>query len=628
MGKEIVNKEILQGTVQADEHRELMDFFTALGEVFFTVDMVNFRVMQISSACEKLYGYSQTDFLSDPMFWTGLIHPDDKHIIEAENEELKRGERVCNEYRVIRKDKTVRWVENKIIPTLDEEGILVRLDGVTRDITNRREAEYKHRQSEARFRQIVETAQEGIWTIDEHEKTNFVNKKLADILGYTPKEMIGKTIYDFMYEEDRANAAARIERRRTGSKENLDIKYRTKSGQEVWANISANPILGENGEYKGALAMVTDVTERRMHEEALKKSEANLRTIFDNTDTAYVLFTDELTILSFNTLAQKFSEQLNRKKLTANRSIKEYFSAERWEFVKEKLEQAANGETVNYEISYTRDDGSVQWHNIGWLSVKDNEGKNRGFILANKDITATKMAALEREKITSDLIQHNTDLEQFTYIISHNLRAPVANIIGLADLLKEHDRDPAIRKELIEKVAKSVKNLDNIIKDLNHILQARELAYEKKEQVYFRELMDAIRTSIYNTVVNANVQFQYFFEEAGSIFTIRSYLYSIFYNLSSNSIKYHRSSVAPLITISSRKVKNKIELRFKDNGKGIDLHKYSSQVFGLYKRFDHSVEGKGMGLFMVKTQVQALGGTIRIKSKPGEGTEFVILLPV
>ncbi len=80
--------------------------------------------------------------------------------------------------------------------------------------------------------------------------------------------------------------------------------------------------------------------------------------------------------------------------------------------------------------------------------------------------------------------------------------------------------------------------------------------------------------------------------------------------------------------IKSSKLKDKVTLRFKDNGKGIDLNKNASELFGLYKRFDTTVEGKGMGLFMVKTQVEALGGTIKIKSKLGEGTEFIIQLPV
>ena len=308
-----------------DTQHELMDFFNAMDEVFYTVDMINLRVMHISKACEKLFGFKQSDFLSDPKFWLGLIHPEDKHIIEGEDKILRRGGKVNNQYRIICKDKTIRWVENKIIPCLDDNGILIRLDGITRDITERIETEEKHRQSETRYRQIVETAQEGIWTIDENEKTNFVNKKICDILGYTPSEMMGKELYDFMDAEGKAYAIACMERRRKGSKENLDVRYKTKTGEDVWANISANPIIDEKGNYKGALAMVTDITQRKMDEDTVKKSEANLRTVFDNTDTAYVLFNTEMAIISFNALAQKFSEGINRKTLEVNRLIKDYF---------------------------------------------------------------------------------------------------------------------------------------------------------------------------------------------------------------------------------------------------------------------------------------------------------------
>jgi signal transduction histidine kinase len=292
------------------------------------------------------------------------------------------------------------------------------------------------------------------------------------------------------------------------------------------------------------------------------------------------------------------------------------------------LSKVTTGEVVSYEISFTKADGTVRWNNIRWLNVKNSDNKNWGFILANKDITETKMAALERERITADLIQHIKDLEQFTYIISHNLRAPVANIMGLSDMLKEDELDQEEKQEVIERVSQSIQSIDNVIQDLNHILQARDLVNEKKETVYFADLVNAIKTSIHSTVVSEKVQFKCSFKEVDSLFTIRSYLYSIFYNLSSNSIKYRRAGVAPEITIESHKVKDKVELRFKDNGKGIDLHKNATQLFGLYKRFDTTTEGKGMGLFMVKTQIEALGGTIKIKSKLGEGTEFIIHFPV
>ena len=610
------------------ENRELMVFFNAMDEVFFSVDMINSRVIQISQACEKLYGYKQADFFADHLFWFRLIHPDDKHIIEHEGGILRRGDQVNNQYRIIRKDNTIRWIENKIIPSLDKTGRLVRVDGVTRDITQRKEAEAKHKKSEERYRQIVETSQEGIWTIDENNKTNFVNKRICEILGYPAKEMMGKELYDFMDEEGKEYAITCMERRRKGAKERLDIRYVTKSGEDVWANISANPIFDEKGNYKGALAMVTDITQRKLDEEEIKKSEANLRTIFENTDSAYVLFNAEMKIVSFNALAQKYSEEQNNKQLVLNHSIKEYFSAERWPTIQGILEKLTRGETANYELKITKKDGSIGWHDVRWLNVQNTGNRSWGFILANKDITEAKIAALERERITADLIQHNKDLEQFTYIISHNLRAPVANIIGLSEMLKEDDLDADLKQQLVEKVSSSIRNIDTVIKDLNNILTTRNLLNEKKETVHFNDLVNDIRAGIAGSMENENVQFNFTFDEATTIFTIRSYLYSILYNLSSNSIKYRQIDVDPVITIKTHKLKDKIELLFKDNGKGIDIIKNGAHLFGLYKRFDTTTEGKGMGLFMVKTQVEALGGSIKIKSKLGEGTEFVIHLPM
>jgi len=605
-----------------EPYQELMTFFNAINEVFFSVDFTNQKLICISDPCEKLFGYKAADFHADMQLWAQLVHPEDRRIID-DNKLLQLGEQVNSQYRIIRKDSSVRWVEKKITPILDEAGKLVRYDGVIRDITRRKEVDERYRKSEEMYRQIVETAQEGIWTIDENEKTSFANKKMADMLGYTLAEMIGKELYDFMDEAGKEYALACMERRRRGAKENLDVRYVTKEGRDVWANISANPIFDEAGKYKGSLAMVTDVTQRKLDEEALKKSVANLRTIFDNTDSSYILIDAELYIVSFNALAQKYSQQQNKKSLVINTPIKDYFAAERWPFIKETLDKVAAGESINYELNFTKSKGEVEWYQVRWLNVKNSDNQNWGFILVNKDITAAKIAALERERITADLIQHNNDLEQFTYIVSHNLRAPVANIMGLSDILMEPDIDPDSRQEVMDRVALSIKNIDVVIKDLNHILQARAVN-EKKETVYFESLINAIKTSLYNTIVNESVQFNCSFDEIGSMFSIRSYLYSIFHNLASNSIKYRQIGVPPVITIKSRKLKDKIELYFKDNGKGIDLEKNGEQLFGLYKRFDTTTEGKGMGLFMVKTQVEALGGTINIKSKLGQGTEFII----
>ena len=114
------------------------------------------------------------------------------------------------------------------------------------------------------------------------------------------------------------------------------------------------------------------------------------------------------------------------------------------------------------------------------------------------------------------------------------------------------------------------------------------------------------------------------FEEVDEINTIKSYIQSIFYNLITNSIKYRKPFGGSLIEIVSHIADGKLIITFKDNGSGVDLTKKGDQIFGLYKRFHANTEGKGMGLYMVKTQVETLGGTIAVESEVNVGTTFII----
>jgi len=241
-----------------------------------------------------------------------------------------------------------------------------------------------------------------------------------------------------------------------------------------------------------------------------------------------------------------------------------------------------------------------------------------------QDITESKLAELERAKITDDLIDRNKDLEQFSYIVSHNLRAPLANILGTSSELKKPFLDEELKIELEEGLTESVEKLDNVIKDLNEILRLKSSMNQLRERVQFSELVEDIKISIKNLIDLAGIEIRCDFSEADELHCIKSYLYSIFYNLISNSIKYRRPQVQTIIDIRSHLTGNKLELVFSDNGMGIDLARKGDQVFGLYKRFHQHVEGKGMGLFMVKTQAETLGGKISVQSEVNKGTEFKI----
>ncbi len=260
------------------------------------------------------------------------------------------------------------------------------------------------------------------------------------------------------------------------------------------------------------------------------------------------------------------------------------------------------------------------------MGIKNTEAENLGYLLTNRDITEKKKSEIEREKITADLIKRNKDLEQFTYIISHNLRSPLTNILGLSSLLNELAPNDVDCMELIKGITISANRLDGVISDLNQILQVSHLN-EKNETVSLPGLMADIKQSIYYLFEKENVSMLYNFEAVNSMFTLKSYLHSIFYNLILNSIKYRLPGVAPLITITSSIADCKIRITYKDNGRGIDTEKNKKDLFGLYKRFDTSVEGKGMGLFMIKMQVESLGGNIRLRSQLNKGVKFDLEFP-
>jgi PAS domain S-box-containing protein len=281
-------------------------------------------------------------------------------------------------------------------------------------------------------------------------------------------------------------------------------------------------------------------------------------------------------------------------------------------------------DTFAAEFRFFRSDGALRYGHsearFDWNSDKELI-RIYGII---QDVTDRKLADIERKKMVNDLMARNNDLEQFAYIISHNLRAPVANIIGASTALNDIDVSDEEKEILNNAINTSVMKLDDVVQDLNHILQVKSNINETKETVSFTDLVEDIKTSIQNLVIRGGVSIKCDFSEFNDFLTIKSYMYSIFYNLITNSVKYCQTHSPCEIQIQSLIVKNTLQLIFTDNGLGINLEKKGDQIFGLYKRFHENTEGKGMGLYMVKTQVEILGGKISIKSEENVGTEFII----
>lgn len=356
----------------------------------------------------------------------------------------------------------------------------------------------------------------------------------------------------------------------------------------------------------------------------MSNDEKYLKAIFENTEVGHLLLDKDLNVVAFNrTFFNGYARStgINFKK---NVNLRSMLTDDKKEFVESFHKNVKeNKKHIYHDISSCFNNNTYHFNLSISPIVEYNEIS--GYCISALDITKRKMQELEKQIIITDLTQRNRDLEQFSYIVSHNIRAPLSSILGLADIL-DRSIDEKDRQFALAGITKSAKNLDSVIKDLNDILKTRREISEIKVDVSFTELVKNIQESLRYLINESEAIINYNFDEADSISTIKSYMQNVFYNLISNSIKYAREGIPPRIDIWTEKKNDKIILNFSDNGIGIDLERHGHQLFGLYKRFNLSVEGKGIGLYMVKTQVEALNGSIKVISTLNKGTHFAITL--
>jgi signal transduction histidine kinase len=225
----------------------------------------------------------------------------------------------------------------------------------------------------------------------------------------------------------------------------------------------------------------------------------------------------------------------------------------------------------------------------------------------------------------NEITQNNQQLEQYSYMTAHNLRGPVARLLGLTAIFGRLGEDGD--KEIIDKVQKEASSLDTLIKDLNKILQVRKASEELRTSI---ELEPGVKQAIHileSEIREASATLVTDFTQVSALMFVPTYFENIIYNLVSNAIKYRHPDKPLVIRITSFEESNYVGLRVADNGLGIDMEKNKDKIFGLYKRFHFHKDGKGIGLYLIKAQIETLGGKIKLKSEVDVGTEFTLLFP-
>jgi signal transduction histidine kinase len=255
------------------------------------------------------------------------------------------------------------------------------------------------------------------------------------------------------------------------------------------------------------------------------------------------------------------------------------------------------------------------------------EQQNQQLSLLNENlerIVGTRTGELRKANLT--LHKRNQQLEQFAYIISHNLRGPVASIIGLIRLFDRSRIGDGENLRYLDLLQQSSTKLDAVISDLGQVLSLEQSPDKYLREINVADTVQGIMQKLHLQLEEAQPKLEVALQEE-TINSHPSYLESILYNLISNALKYRDPEKELQLQIRGWRVNGSYYLSVADNGLGIDLELYGKRLFLLYQRFHIEKEGRGLGLYMVKRQTESLGGTIDVLSQPGEGSTFTVSLP-
>ncbi|MHA2182439.1 MAG: PAS domain-containing protein, partial [Promethearchaeota archaeon] len=301
---------------------------------------------------EEIIGKTSFDFF--PSDQAEKFHENDLEVIRS-------GEPQLNEMNVDVEGETIRLFMNKV-PQFNSDGEVIGLIGVTTDNSQQIAYEREIIESEKKYRQLLEDSLEGVWIIDENAITTLVNPSMGRILGYKVEEMIGRNLFDFTPQEEVETTKNTLEKRRKGIKEEIEKKFLRKDGKKVFTRLMTSPIFNNTGKYKGAIAFVSDITERKKTEKLLKESEEKYLHLFMSSPHSIIIGDMEGNIIDCNFKEGQITGR-TREELIGKKMVEvEMFPPEFLPIVMSNFKTLLTGEIPkSIEVQVIKKDGSRVW---------------------------------------------------------------------------------------------------------------------------------------------------------------------------------------------------------------------------------------------------------------------------
>ncbi|MFD1551107.1 hypothetical protein DNU06_04085 [Putridiphycobacter roseus] len=648
---EIVNGKVIRvfGTMQdirgrkaAEKEKEyhtiLMDGLFNLSPLGIVLnDLETGAYIELNNKLIEPTGYTKEEFVK-LSYWdiTPKEYAPLEEIALQQMNELGYYKTFQKEY--IKKDGTRYPVELRGVVIQDTNGNK-KIWSFVEDITERVATEKKLKVSEETFRGSFDYAGIGMALVNEKGNWLKVNKKLIEMLGYEKEELLKLNFQTITHPEDIDADLELMAQLISGEIDHyqMEKRYFHKSGHFIYTILSVSMVKDMKGKIQHFISQVVDITAAKKAEIKLKELFSKNQAILDASTEVTIIGTDNEGIIQTfnkgaeNMLGYTMKELVNKHSASIIHKKEEIIS--RGEELSATYQKKISGfDIFIYEANKFGSDVR-EWtylnKNGNELTVLLNitpihtDGRIIGYLGIGTDITAIKKAEKELKNILSLTENQNERLQNFAYIVSHNLRSHSGNLTSLLELFL--DENPKFQElEIIQMLALSANNLKDTI---SHLSEVALLQDSSQEEFYPIQLQASINNAINNVsalAIEKQIEIQNNVGSSITILGLNAYVDSVLLNFLTNGIKYRAENRKSFIKLSSKIEKKYVVLTIEDNGLGIDLKRHGKKLFGMYKTFHKHEEARGLGLFITKNQIEAMGGYVEVESTVDQGTTFKI----
>jgi len=584
-------------------------------------DIANFCIVDCNEEALLKYGYTRQEFLnltvSDLQFVEDLLLLDSLAVKTFSEKQYWRQKKKNDEVMFMEVSSHLLNYKNK---TFSFTQVI--------DVTEKEQALAQLKESQDKLRTATKIARLGYWQLKADGTNRYWSDEVYEIWGRKRNEFIVTfdTFLETIYPADK-EAFLNEQRAFYSWKKTFDLEYRIilPDGAIKWVCERGKLLEDEAGNPIIFQGMVQDITEQKLLSSSLEESnrrynyvtKATFDAIWDWDMTTGALYWGEGFQHIFGYELKDLQPDISSWTQHLHPADQERAIKSIYDFI------LSTGTNWEEEYRYLKADGQYAYVADKGFVVRDEFGKAIRMVGAMQDVSKRKKDEEELKAFADELYKRNKELHEFGYIVSHNLRSPVANIMGTTTLLELDSEDPETVTQCIKDLKSSINRLDDVIRDLSKILSVTDgSAAWSKETVDVKEILDNVITDLQITIKHSGADIQ-IPQQSCILYSHKAYLYSALFNLIGNAIKY-RSAKKPEILIQIDQSALETKIKISDNGIGIDLVKHGDDLFKPYKRFATEIEGKGLGLFLVKSHVEALRGTITVESNIGVGTSFII----